>query len=124
MLHSHFWDTFEAAGPRSEALASQLTVVDEEGLSARFLCESETSLGPDFANTSEGLFCDMGDKILYTICNEGSETNCFDLASKTLRSADSSGSVASTYGSATGSELVEKVYESIHDWRKNHTTPL
>lgn len=108
---------------RSEALASQLIVGDAEGQSARFLCESETSVGPDFANTSEGLFCDMGEKILYTLCNEEIQTNCFALASKTLRSGDS-GPVVSIAGLASDSELVGKTYDSIRDWRKNSTTPL
>lgn len=36
--------------------------------SARELCESQTSLGEDFANKDEGLFCDMDEKKLYKIC--------------------------------------------------------
>ncbi|KAL6409156.1 hypothetical protein AUP68_05526 [Ilyonectria robusta] len=55
---------------RNEAMESQLIVGDVDDLSARFLCESATSVGPDLANTSEGLFCDMGEKKLYDLCSE------------------------------------------------------
>jgi len=48
--------------------------------SASALCGSHTSVGPDYANMEEGLFCRMSDKTLFPICDQhrGIHDNCFD----------------------------------------------
>jgi hypothetical protein len=49
------------------------------GHSATLLCGSKTSVGPDFANTAERLFCRMSDKTLWPFCDGVIVTdNCFD----------------------------------------------
>lgn len=53
--------------------------------SARLLCESQTSAGPDFVSLPEGLFCDMADKILWPLCEYAGQESCFDLDSQTTR---------------------------------------
>lgn len=47
--------------------------------SAAKLCSSPTSMGPDFANDAEGLFCRMSDKTLWVFCDGVHITdNCFN----------------------------------------------
>ncbi|KAH6981606.1 hypothetical protein BKA56DRAFT_656130 [Ilyonectria sp. MPI-CAGE-AT-0026] len=107
---------------RNEVMESQLIVGDVDGLSARFLCESATSVGPDLANTSEGLFCDMGEKKLYDLCSESVQAGCFDIDSKTLRPAFD-GMIASLVASRAVSRG-EKTYKTTLDWRKNQDTVI
>lgn len=105
---------------RSAAMASQLVVGDYEGLSARFVCESDTSVGPDIANLHEGLFCDMDKKKLYDLCDDTTRSGCFDVDSQTLK----------PYSNATVSSFkmaaVEnsKTYSKTLDWRKNKDARL
>ncbi|KAI1774803.1 hypothetical protein F4818DRAFT_418994 [Hypoxylon cercidicola] len=44
------------------------------------LCESETSLGPDFLNVADGTFCRMSDKTLWPVCDAAAQIvdNCFN----------------------------------------------
>lgn len=59
-------------------------VSDSEKHAAGRLCESETSVGPDFVNVVEGIFCCMISKKTYPICGPGVEDNCFNLDVKSL----------------------------------------
>ncbi|KAL6358940.1 hypothetical protein LRP88_09135 [Fusarium phalaenopsidis] len=101
---------------RNAAMASQLIIGDAEGLSARFLCESETSVGPDLVNLKEGLFCDMDEKQLYPLCSPSVQTGCFDFDSRTMRAAMS---VSNMTVSSFHATKVEKTYETTLDWRTN-----
>ncbi|THZ29595.1 hypothetical protein D6C89_01929 [Aureobasidium pullulans] len=47
--------------------------------SARTLCESETSSGPNFVNLAEGLYCDMQKKELMPTCTGIPGETCFDV---------------------------------------------
>ena len=70
---------------RSEALASQLIVSNVSSHSARALCESKTSYGPDFVSYSEQMFCDIDAKLLWPVCNDDEqEYGCFDLNAESL----------------------------------------
>lgn len=71
---------------RSAAMSSQLVVSKDVQQSAKELCESDTSHGPDFVSVPERLFCDMGTKTLWLFC-EGDEDQkpCFDPETKQLR---------------------------------------
>jgi hypothetical protein len=73
---------------RSRAkMASQLVVSDAASHSASYLCNADSSHGPDFVSTHEGLFCDMGSRIVWPLCNhtDGTSTgNCFDLEARLL----------------------------------------
>lgn len=78
-----------------------LTVADNESdTSAKLLCQSPSSFGPDYVNIREGFFCRMEDRKLFPLCqqpgNHG-ETNdnkddkilsqdgdCFDLETKQI----------------------------------------
>ena len=45
--------------------------------SAKELCESESSHGPDFISSSEGIFCDMDTKIHWPLCDQMTEDQCY-----------------------------------------------
>ena len=61
-------------GPRF----NNLIVDNDTGHGARDLCESSTSLGPDFINVADGTFCRMADKTLWPVCDEKTADNCFN----------------------------------------------
>ncbi|ROV94060.1 hypothetical protein VMCG_08232 [Cytospora schulzeri] len=80
---------------KRSSTASPLSV--QEGLtveymvaerSARTLCSSKSSMGPDYVNVPEGLFCRMSDKTLFPLCDfsnaEGLREDCFDVGSQDL----------------------------------------
>lgn len=67
--------------------ASQLVVSSKRSHTATELCESETSLGPDFVSTEEGVFCSMSQKKTFPICGRDSKPAadaCFDLEANEL----------------------------------------
>lgn len=71
----------------SARLARQLVVSSKGSHSATEVCDSETSFGPDFISTEEGVFCSMSQKKKFPICGrEGSSAAdaCFDLETNTL----------------------------------------
>jgi hypothetical protein len=47
--------------------------------SARELCKSKGSVGPNFYSHHEESFCDMSTKKLYPRCKEDDATECFDM---------------------------------------------
>ena len=47
--------------------------------SAIELCQSETSWGPDEVSLNERIFCDMGTKTLFPLCDDKIEHDCFNL---------------------------------------------
>lgn len=73
--------------PKSNNKPDVLTVSHLPGHSARELCESVTSLGPDFLvdNGEEKLFCDMTKKQLFDVCDEHIKTHCFDMETGFMR---------------------------------------
>lgn len=90
--------------------------------SARLLCESQTSAGPDFVSLPEGLFCDMGDKILWPLCEYAGQDSCFDLDSQTTRwpgneVQDSEARIELKARSLDVEiEKKAKVYRSVQNW--------
>jgi hypothetical protein len=90
---------------------TELVVSESKFHSAVKLCESETSMGPDFVHVEENIFCDMGAKKAYPLCggsSAGTNTTaaaqtCFDLESKNLVSG--------------GVVKRASPYTSIRDWR-------
>ncbi|QDS70017.1 hypothetical protein FKW77_003637 [Venturia effusa] len=53
--------------------------------SAKEVCESYTSMGPDIVSVQEGLFCDMDSKELWPICSTDVSFSCFDLGTQAMR---------------------------------------
>ncbi|RMD44672.1 hypothetical protein DV735_g251, partial [Chaetothyriales sp. CBS 134920] len=104
---------------RTQAMKSQIVFADEDGLSARFLCESSTSVGPDLVNLEEELFCDMDDKKLYPLCGADSQSPCFDVNSQTLRDGIVSFDASSQASSQASPQVEAKAYTTTLDWRKH-----
>jgi hypothetical protein len=78
-----------------------------ESHSAKEVCESESSAGPDFVSTVEGVFCDTAAKEWWYLCSSKISTGCFDL--ETQRMVGNA--------NATGHHSTEPVYHnatSIH----------
>lgn len=69
----------------TQPLHDHLVVSNLTEHSAREVCQSPTSAGPDFVSLQEGLFCDMDLKILWPLCEEIEAQDCFDLAANILR---------------------------------------
>ncbi|CAG8981271.1 hypothetical protein HYALB_00003869 [Hymenoscyphus albidus] len=63
---------------------NRLVMSDSQNHAARRLFESKTSVGPDFINVAEGIFCCMTSKKTYPICGPGNEDSCFNLEIKSL----------------------------------------
>lgn len=74
----------------------QLVVSTQHSHNATEVCDSDTSAGPDFVSTEEGVFCSMSQKKTFPICGHDSDSNkddidankdtsvCFDLATNAL----------------------------------------
>lgn len=52
--------------------------------SAKEVCESETSIGPDFVSTVEGIFCDTEVKEWWYLCSGSITTGCFNLHTQSM----------------------------------------
>ncbi|KAH8602512.1 hypothetical protein B0O99DRAFT_679511 [Bisporella sp. PMI_857] len=63
---------------------NRLIISDNPDHKVKDLCKSKASLGPDFANIKEGMFCRMKDKTLFPICNSKIKDKCFNVQSKQL----------------------------------------
>jgi hypothetical protein len=88
----------------------RLIITAKESHSARELCESESSYGPDTVSSVEGLFCDMDTKTLYPLCN-GSNTAdvCFDVETKQLM-------LSSGEKIRQGRSSIPKDYNRVDNW--------
>ncbi|KAF1949403.1 hypothetical protein CC80DRAFT_581401 [Byssothecium circinans] len=83
----------------------------QDGHSAKELCESDTSLGPDFVSFHEGLFCDMSEKQLWPLCGSGVESGCFNTTDHTMISKSKS-----RRDESTGRLIPEKEYVDLQSW--------
>lgn len=72
---------------RGDKCVDQLVISDFNEHSARAVCESTSSYGPDFLATNEGLYCDMCEHQLWPICDDGDAIDCFDIGEKKIRFA-------------------------------------
>jgi hypothetical protein len=80
--------------------------------SAKELCESKTSFGPDFVNVEEGYFCDMDAKRAWPLCNEVTTNNCFDNAANRMVG----GKKNSRRDDVTGERIIHKRYDKVSQW--------
>ena len=77
--------TTNTTQPSAVRFSDYLITSSELTHAAATLCGSATSVGPDFANDVEGLFCRMEDKTLWSFCDGGKVTDdCFDAVSQRL----------------------------------------
>lgn len=97
---------------RSWRKPGQLIKCASESKSARALCESETSHGPDFLNTAEGLLCDMDTKNLWDVCKDEQQTGCFDAERSRMRL----GRGNNRRDESSGRLIPRKVYDDVKQW--------
>ena len=64
---------------------SSVVISDHIAHSAQEVCDSATSMGPDFVSTMEGLYCDMCTHTIYDICTSNVTSGCFDMSSQALK---------------------------------------
>jgi len=76
----------KTAGKRNGNIHANRLVVSDDAVNhpTAELCESETSVGPDFVNKAEGQYCRMEDKTLWPLCDASTTDDCFNLATHTL----------------------------------------
>jgi len=76
----------KALPPQQKKRPGHLVVTTFGAHSAKEVCESETSWGPDLVNPDEGYYCDMESKTLWEVCTEGGEqTGCFDMETNRVK---------------------------------------
>lgn len=76
-----------AEEPHNWCKENQLVVSEHSAHSAREVCESSSSWGPDFVSVVEGVYCDMCKREVYPLCggdNVGENRVCFDLGKRQL----------------------------------------
>ncbi|KAK4184261.1 hypothetical protein QBC35DRAFT_535110 [Podospora australis] len=93
----------------------RLVASNSDAHSSVELCESETSLGPDFISLAEGLYCNMETSELLPLCVEGrSETeDCFHLDTAVVMAATNG---TSTHVMRGLGKREEKEYNLVLDW--------
>lgn len=78
---------FRSTKPRPKYVnphLDKLIIGNDTQQAASMLCESKTSLGPDFVDLASGFFCRMSDKTMWPICSNTLTDNCFSLGAKQL----------------------------------------
>ncbi|KAF2455015.1 hypothetical protein BDY21DRAFT_365656 [Lineolata rhizophorae] len=94
-----------------------LVVNSDANQPASWVCNSDTSFGPDYVNLPEGMFCDMGTHTLYPLCSTtDDDADCFD-----LELAETGTEGALTRRDAPGSVLLERApptfnYTAVEHW--------
>jgi hypothetical protein len=97
-----------------------LIVSHFEGHSAKELCESATSIGPDFVSMNEKIFCDMATKQWWNLCSPTLATGCFDVNKQTIvgNAAVHQGNQATVHSTdtTTGRVIPVKSYKTSVTW--------
>lgn len=76
------------------------------------LCQSATSIGPDFVSTKENLYCDMCKHELWPVCSTTITAACFDLSSNTVLA----GTGVQGRNESRGREVPSKSYDKVTNW--------
>lgn len=92
---------------RPQWMLDRLVISSIDQHSAKNLCESETSWGPDFID-SHGQFCDMESKILTPLCSNEQVVGCVSVDGNTLRKRMAIG--------RREVHLAQKTYETVVHW--------
>ena len=110
-------DTDQAPPPRvvrrqkSSLFGNKLVVSESIHHSAKELCESAGSVGPDFVSLAEQLFCDMDTRKTWPLCGTNKTVHCFDRTSQTIK-------VGNGTGSATLDGIEEMIVKTGSAWIK------
>ncbi|KAH7140221.1 hypothetical protein B0J13DRAFT_637641 [Dactylonectria estremocensis] len=73
-----------SSNPGNNKFVNHLILDNDAEHTTATLCESSTSVGPDFVNAAEGQFCRMSDKTLWPVCSEEIQDDCFNTDSQQL----------------------------------------
>lgn len=76
-------DTRADGDVRLDWVKNRLIASEIEELTAKELCDSDLSYGPDFLDSS-GMFCEMGSKTLYPTCSLHDIVGCVELDGLTI----------------------------------------
>lgn len=90
-------------------METQLVVSNFTGHRAEYLCSSPTSWGPDFIG-SDGMYCDMGSKVLSPLCSTWDISGCIEL------DLDSNQLAKRTTIASREAEVVHKKFDKIKFW--------
>ena len=101
-------ETKRSLGERQAAMSDEVVISSLKGNDVFDLCNSDTSLGPDFASLPNNMFCDMSTKTLWPLCGDPATEDCFDVDEKEMKWA--SGELKKRDGSEA------KVYRRVRTW--------
>jgi hypothetical protein len=90
---------------------SRLVKTPNKAHSARELCQSDSSHGPDLVSTHEGWFCDMEKRHLHPVCRGDIQTGCFDVDTNMMRLG-----TGNSKRDEQGTTIVQKRYTNINHW--------
>lgn len=99
------------APPQNEKHRGQLIKSGAYYHSAKELCDSATSYGPDFVSIIEGLYCDMGQKKTWPLCQTATQNTCFDNTANKMRLG-----AGNNRRDSKGVVLPRKVYNNVEQW--------
>ena len=91
----------------------QVVISALEKHSAKEVCESSTSRGPDFVSLHEGQHCDMTTRTLYDVCSSTKLDCCFDAQTSQMRSCASS---VRRRDVLSARSVPVKDYHTTHKW--------
>ncbi|THZ51688.1 hypothetical protein D6C90_01633 [Aureobasidium pullulans] len=102
-------------------MEQKLVISNIPSHSATNLCNSETSWGPDFAD-SYGILCDMGTKTLYTLCSKQQIDGCVNISTEQASNSTNPASVAMQQRSIAKRTVSTafKTYEQTSVWGDNN----
>ncbi|KAF2430881.1 hypothetical protein EJ08DRAFT_649424 [Tothia fuscella] len=90
-----------------------LNISGDPNHSAKELCGSETSWGPDFVSVSEGIWCDMSAKEAWPLCSSTTEMGCFDTVANKLRGSQHGLRVRDQ---RSGRDMPHKEFDTVNHW--------
>jgi hypothetical protein len=106
------WNGVRIAPKQHRKHVGKLIKSQHKHHSAKQLCESNTSWGPDFISLAEGLYCDMDQKKTWPTCNDMKQRACFDVTVDRMRL----GTANNRRDLTTGRIIPRKVYSNVENW--------
>ncbi|KAH0565237.1 hypothetical protein GP486_001365 [Trichoglossum hirsutum] len=91
-----------------------VVISDVNAHTATALCKSDTSVGPDFVSTKEGLYCDMCAHELWHVCDATITQGCFDRNTTEMRP----GTGPQARDGLSGRQVPAKKYTRVTEWKR------
>lgn len=93
--------------------SGHVVISDYKAHSAKEVCDSQTSRGPSFVSTQDGLYCDMSTKTAYPVCSDTVTTACFDIEHKHLIAQ------GRNHARSLATREIKKQYKTHDRWTPN-----